>query len=194
MRPCYIFDVDNTMADNSHRDPHNYETCMKDKPIKHVIDLAKVLGIGTPIIVTSGRPDSVRMQTQTWLGIHGVGYVMYAMYMRIDGDERPDHIVKKEMRDQMRQDGWSPIMAFDDRQKVVDMWRANGVPCAQVAPDPEAAQTKEKAEKKIARTILNELSEELLKRRDEMPPHFKPRSGLEMAAHIARTFIASSPD
>lgn len=34
--------------------------------------------------------------------------------------------------------GWKgdvkDVEAFDDRQQVVDMWRDNGVPCAQVAP------------------------------------------------------------
>jgi hypothetical protein len=68
-----------------------------------------------------------------WLGKYGVGYVLHKLYMRRDGDHRPDDIVKREMLQQMRVDGWSPIMAFDDRNQVVEMWRANGVPCAQVA-------------------------------------------------------------
>jgi len=137
MRPCYIFDIDGTLADNSHRNPYKCEDCMNDKPIKHIIDLAKVLGLGTPIVVTTGRPEEVRELTQKWLGIHGIIYVMHDMYMRKTGDNRPDDAVKKEMLEQIRNDGWSPIMAFDDRQKVVEMWRANGVPCAQVAPSPD---------------------------------------------------------
>lgn len=30
--------------------------------------------------------------------------------------------------------GYEPIMAFDDRDRVVKMWRDAGIPCAQVAP------------------------------------------------------------
>jgi hypothetical protein len=38
------------------------------------------------------------------------------------------------MLTQIKADGWLPIMAFDDRARVVKMWRDNGVPCCQVAP------------------------------------------------------------
>ena len=47
---------------------------------------------------------------------------------------RADDILKIELLDQIRADGFSPIMAFDDRDRVVAAWRAAGVPCAQVAP------------------------------------------------------------
>lgn len=53
--------------------------------------------------------------------------------MRRAGDHRPDDIVKREILDQMRADGWRPVMAFDDRARVVKMWREAGIPCAQVA-------------------------------------------------------------
>ncbi len=43
-------------------------------------------------------------------------------------------IVKAELLDQIVADGFSPVMAFDDRNQVVEMWRARGIPCAQVAP------------------------------------------------------------
>jgi hypothetical protein len=35
--------------------------------------------------------------------------------------------------DKLMADGFRPIMAFDDRNQVVEMWRQRGVPCAQVA-------------------------------------------------------------
>jgi hypothetical protein len=54
--------------------------------------------------------------------------------MRRVGDRRPDYIVKAELLDQILRDGFSPSMAFDDRDQVVAMWRERGVPCAQVAP------------------------------------------------------------
>ena len=55
------------------------------------------------------------------------------LYMRADGDFRSDDIIKAELLAKVRADGYEPIMAFDDRNQVVRMWRANGVPCAQVA-------------------------------------------------------------
>jgi hypothetical protein len=53
--------------------------------------------------------------------------------MRSDNDYRADFIVKEELLAQLRADGYNPVMAFDDRQQVVDMWRENGLICAQVA-------------------------------------------------------------
>lgn len=55
------------------------------------------------------------------------------VYMRKDGDHRPDNEVKSELLARIRADGHDPIMAFDDRDQVVKMWRAAGIPCAQVA-------------------------------------------------------------
>jgi hypothetical protein len=55
------------------------------------------------------------------------------LYMRRRNDRRPDYIVKAELLDQLLADGYRPIMAFDDRDQVVKMWREKGVPCAQVA-------------------------------------------------------------
>jgi hypothetical protein len=54
--------------------------------------------------------------------------------MRGDGDKRPDHIVKKIILSDMRKVGLDPVLVFDDRQSVVDMWRGEGLTCLQVAP------------------------------------------------------------
>ena len=56
------------------------------------------------------------------------------LYMRKEGDFRPDAKIKEELIAQMKADGYEPILAFEDRQRVVDMWRRHGVQCCQVAP------------------------------------------------------------
>ena len=52
--------------------------------------------------------------------------------MRSTKDNRPDDIVKKELLDKMREEGYNPILVFDDRDSVVKMWRENGIPTFQV--------------------------------------------------------------
>ena len=59
---------------------------------------------------------------------------IFKLYMRKEGDFRPDAKVKEELLNQIRSDGYEPILAFEDRQRVVDMWRRNGIQCCQVAP------------------------------------------------------------
>lgn len=56
------------------------------------------------------------------------------LYMRTAGDKRPDDVVKEELLAKIRADGYEPFLVFDDRQRVVDMWRRNGIQCCQVAP------------------------------------------------------------
>jgi hypothetical protein len=53
--------------------------------------------------------------------------------MRPEKDRRDDDIIKFELLHKLREDGWDPVMAFDDRDRIVRMWRANGIPCLQVA-------------------------------------------------------------
>ena len=55
--------------------------------------------------------------------------------MRPDGDFRPDEIFKRDILEFLRQDdilGGDPDIVYDDRNKVVDMWKANGINVIQV--------------------------------------------------------------
>jgi phosphoglycolate phosphatase-like HAD superfamily hydrolase len=147
MKRCYLFDIDGTIADLSHRLHHIqkepkdwrafFAACADDEPIPHVIELAKRLWATVPIIFVSGRSDECRDETMAWLETHGFGSVGKRherfLYMRRAGDHRPDNLVKAELLDAILADGFEPIMAFDDRDQVVRMWRGRGIPCAQVA-------------------------------------------------------------
>ena len=64
----------------------------------------------------------------------GNGLVFEKIYMRSDTDYRSDVIVKREMLDKMRANGYDPKMVFDDRDAVVQMWRDAGLKAVQVAP------------------------------------------------------------
>lgn len=143
-RRCYIFDIDGTLADGGHRLHHILKTpkdwraffaaCPSDEPIKHMIEVAQRLGAGDDIAIVyvSGRSDEVREQTEVWLRDHGLP--RGPLYMRKAGDYTDDNLLKIEILKQVRADGYDPIMAFDDRARVVQAWRDAGIPCAQVAP------------------------------------------------------------
>jgi phosphoglycolate phosphatase-like HAD superfamily hydrolase len=139
----YIFDIDGTLADCSHRihliemTPKRWDEffalCSMDRPIAHIIELARVLSkSGAGIVYVSGRSDQCRYETEAWLRAHKVP--AGPLYMRKRGDHRDDDIIKLELLEQLRADGFDPIMAFDDRNRVVAAWRSAGIPCAQVAP------------------------------------------------------------
>jgi phosphoglycolate phosphatase-like HAD superfamily hydrolase len=139
---CYVFDIDGTIADCSHRIhliqtlPKDWRSffaaCHLDKPIPHVIELARSLSSRRHIVYVSGRSDECRQQTEAWLKDHRLPEGV--LYMRKAGDHRDDDIIKLELLADLRADGFEPVMAFDDRTRVVNAWRSAGIPCAQVAP------------------------------------------------------------
>jgi hypothetical protein len=47
---------------------------------------------------------------------------------------RKDSVVKQELFDEHIRDIYDVVAVYDDRQQVVDMWRAMGIDCFQVAP------------------------------------------------------------
>ncbi len=151
MRDVVVFDLDGTLADLTHRlwlikdvKPNwdsFFDACDKDRIIEHVAKIFRSLArsANNPIyprpVIASGRSDIVRDKTCRWL-IDGNLMVFGRpplLYMRKHGDHRPDYKVKHEMLLDMRDNELNPIMAFDDREQVVKMWRDNGIPCAQVA-------------------------------------------------------------
>lgn len=140
---CYLFDIDGTLADLSHRLPHIqkepkdwdafFAACGDDKPIQHVIDLLITLfDADQKIVLVSGRSSQCHAETVAWLERHKIP--TDSLYTRKEGDHRPDDQVKAELLTAIRADGYEPMMAFDDRDQVVFMWRRLGIPCAQVAP------------------------------------------------------------
>lgn len=149
MIPLYICDIDGTLSDPTHRRHYVdgsqekdwdkfYSLCHMDKPILEVCELVERLWLNADVWFFTGRRESERNATQDWLEQNvGLppGIFPECLIMRPDGDTRPDDILKQEMLDNMLiEDRKRIAMVFDDRQRVVDMWRRNGIVCAQVAP------------------------------------------------------------
>lgn len=135
-----IFDLDGTLADVQHRRHYVeggkknfnsfYRACVNDKPNLPVICVAQALHTtGYSIWIFSGRSDLVKSETENWLSSHDVPYSK--LLMRKDGDYTPDDVLKWSW---MEPDWKDRILCiYDDRKKVVDMWRSKGIPCFQVA-------------------------------------------------------------
>jgi phosphoglycolate phosphatase-like HAD superfamily hydrolase len=139
---AYLFDLDGTLADCEHRRHHVtngsknwaafFAACIEDAPIPHIVTLAQHLSEADVVIVyVSGRSDECRPATEDWLHRHELP--AGPLYMRKKGDHRPDDTIKGELIEQIKADGYEPIMAFDDRNRVVKKLRHIGIPCAQVA-------------------------------------------------------------
>jgi uncharacterized HAD superfamily protein len=84
------------------------------------------------IIIVSGRTDDLKKQTVEWLKRYAVPFDY--LFMRKSNDFRPDNLIKLEIFEKEIRDKFSVLFVLDDRQKVVDMWRAEGLVVLQCAP------------------------------------------------------------
>ena len=85
---------------------------------------------GHRVIITSARNERHREVTEKQLANFGINHS--ALFLRADDDFRGDDDVKEELLGKIREAGFDPKVAFDDRQKVVDRWRKIGIQCHQV--------------------------------------------------------------
>ena len=136
-----IFDIDGTLADVSERlihikrKPKNWNAftagMAQDKAIHSMVRLCNVLyAAGVRIVLCSGRNEKNRPETVEWLARQGVNY--HELLLRPDEDFRPDDVVKREILQGL--DKANILFVVEDRSRVVEMWRSEGLVCLQCAP------------------------------------------------------------
>ena len=145
-----IFDLDGTLALIDDRralatkpngkidwdvffDPANIQL---DKPNWPVILMAQTLKkAGHRVVIFSGRSKATKDATRDWLNQLDIPFDV--LKMRPTGRDfmfMPDDKLKQNWLDQLFPDKNDILCIFDDRDKVVKMWRDNGLTCMQVAP------------------------------------------------------------
>lgn len=140
-----IFDLDGTLALINKRrakadkgngkidwkvffDPANIQLDEPNIPVIKTFQAMKQAGFTVGIL--SGRDSISINETVSWLRENEV--VFDFLKMRPEGDNTPDDILKKQWLDALQAAGASIMCVFDDRDKVVKMWRENNIPCFQV--------------------------------------------------------------
>lgn len=135
MTDAIIVDVDGTVALHFNRSPFDWSRVGEDVPNRHVIHIVEaVANTGVDVIFCSGRSDICRSATERWLAENIPGINPAALFMRSDGDYRPDHVIKAEIFERDIRPQYNIVAVFDDRDQVVEMWRSLGLTCLQVAP------------------------------------------------------------
>ena len=144
----YLFDVDGTLLDITHRlkfireKPKNWKAFRDprqknwDEPIIHIINIFNALraaGHNTIIVTarTKDEEEDTRKTLVNWIPgmldpTEDMDYVI-PMYLRSYRDFRKDTVVKAEILEKVRMDGYKPEMVFDDRPSVINMWHEQGL-------------------------------------------------------------------
>lgn len=130
-----IVDIDGTLA---HIDPENPRSPYDgtrvhedhfDKTISAIVDCW--LDTGAKVFVVSGRDTEFYGVTKAWLDKHQ--FIYDGIFMRGHDDKRKDDIVKDEIFEREFAGKYNIDFVLDDRNRVVQMWRAKGIRCLQVA-------------------------------------------------------------
>lgn len=137
-----IVDIDGTVALKGDRDPYDFSRVLEDQPNEPVITAVAGMWLhGFHLLFVSGRMEQCRQHTALWLQRHhliqdhtaGDGHGVidtgnwmipgWSLFMRADGDKRPDDVVKDEIYREQIVGRFTVTAVFDDRDKVVRMWR-----------------------------------------------------------------------
>ena len=114
-------------------DPANIKLDVPNVPIVKICQLFAENGY--TIYIFSGRSDRTERTTRSWLTRNRIPF--HKLIMRPHTKKEmytPDERLKKRMLDEHITDKKDVLCVYDDRQKVVDMWRREGLVCCQVAP------------------------------------------------------------
>ena len=144
----YLFDVDGTLLDITHRlkfirekpkswkefrDPIQKRWDEPIIPILNIFNALRAAGHNTIIVTarTKDEEEDTRKTLVNWIPgmldpTEDMDYVI-PMYLRSFRDYRKDTVVKAEILEKVRMDGYKPEMVFDDRPSVINMWHEQGL-------------------------------------------------------------------
>lgn len=128
-KPIILCDIDGTLANSDGiRSPYDESKVFLDAPYFVICSWLDELAKDHTIVLVSGRHASCGPDTIKWLEYFVVPYDH--LLMRNSGDNRPDTVVKQELLEGMYKCGVTKDQikfVLDDRPKVIDMWRSNGL-------------------------------------------------------------------
>jgi len=124
-----LSDLDGTLVKMGDRNPYDASNCdLVDTLNKHVSDAVYALSNfhKADVFFMSGREKKDFDPTVRFLTNNSWEY--YTLIMRETGDTRPDEVVKLELFNQRIRGKYNVLAVFDDRPKVVRLWKSLGLP------------------------------------------------------------------
>lgn len=123
---AYIVDTDGTMANHEGvRNPYDTSRYEYDTLHENVASTIWTLEMNHAIIGVSGRREAFRKVTLDWWR-EKARINPDEFYFRRDGDDRSDDVVKAEIYENHIRGRYNIVGVFDDRGRVLRMWRAKG--------------------------------------------------------------------
>lgn len=137
-----IVDLDGTLSLNNSGRPWygaGYEKRLHEDDVNYTVERVMNAmvsrGVVDHILFVSGRAEVGRAATSQWIfdnTYFTVGSESSSLFMRADGDFRPDHVIKREIYDEHIRDAYDVFVALDDRPEMIELWRSLDIPAWQV--------------------------------------------------------------
>jgi predicted kinase len=133
-----IVDIDGTLAKIGDRSPFDASRCDEvDLPNEPVVEMVNLYYRGDfRIIFCSGRMEKDEAPTKRFIA-RCIPGLEYELFMRKNGDLRPDDIIKEEIFREKIEGRYIIKAVIDDRAKVCRMWHRIGLNLFRVG-DPDA--------------------------------------------------------
>jgi len=128
-------DIDGTLAVMGKRSPYDWQKVDIDTVNESVKAIIDKFNSSHQIIILSGRDSVCREKTEKWLKKNGIEYD--ALFMREEGDNRSDVIVKRELFEKNVRGKYNVDFVMDDRLSVSRLWHQMGLYLFRVG-DPDA--------------------------------------------------------
>lgn len=139
-RRAIAFDLDGTLASVAWRQhlveakPKDWDGFFagipRDAPNPAVREMWDAVADDVDRLIVTGRPEHTRAATEEWLARHG--FTGAPLFMRPEGDRRPDHVLKRDLYELLVEPYWDVQLAVDDRPSSMSMWHSLHVGVARV--------------------------------------------------------------
>ena len=134
-KKALIIDFDGTLCDAKGRrhyldgDKPNYnkfyESAIFSLPNEWCVEIIKRFSVDHTILIVTGQPAEYHRNIKDWLGKYLIPY--HKILGRKSGDFRKDNTIKLEIYETEIKDKYRIIFCVDDRKRVSDMWREQGL-------------------------------------------------------------------
>lgn len=136
-----LFDLDGVIANADHRQhllatsgrkdwKRFFAKAGEDSLIEEVAALTVLLDPSLQRILLTARPTSIQDITLEWLSRFSVRWDL--LVMRREGDFAASPDAKRHAVQQLREHGFQILLAFDDDQRNVEMFRSEGIRCVYI--------------------------------------------------------------
>lgn len=138
--PAAVFDLDGVLSDAASRQHFLegrrrdwdafFEACGDDPLIEEVGRLLQLLDPDLRVVLLTARPARVQPQTMAWLRRYDLRWDL--LVMRSTGEYGASREFKRRSVRELRSAGLDLEIGFEDDQRNVAMFRAEGIPCVYI--------------------------------------------------------------